>query len=124
MVLQMILKMFDANYQFENKPSYQELFVKCYNLHINTRNLTRVKTVLQIFVHISQRCPKLRLRVYDRFLWILKHHPSKELRAFVGETILFEVVDSTSFSRYEIVDWFDINHSDLEFIEGVLKIRA
>lgn len=124
MVLQMILKMFDANYQFENKPSYQELFVKCYNLHINTRNLTRVKTVLRIFVHISQRCPKLRLRVYDRFLWILKHHPSKELRAFVGETILFEVVDSTSFSRYEIVDWFDINHSDLEFIEGVLKIRA
>ena len=62
--------------------------------------------------------------MYDRFLWILKHHPSKELRAFVGETILFEVVDSTSFSRYEIVDWFDINHSDLEFIEGVLKIRA
>lgn len=121
MVLQMILKLFDANYQFEDPITYQSLFVKCYNLHINTKNLARVMTVLQIFLHISQRYPELRTRVYDRFLWILANHPLKELKTFVGENILFELMDSDSMSRYELIDWFDIKQSDLVFIEGVFK---
>lgn len=120
MVLQMILKVFDSNYQFKNELNYQNLFVKCYNLHINTKNLTRIMTVLQIFFHISQRCPELRQRVYDRFLWILRNHPSKELGAFIGESILFEVVDDTSFLRYEKIDWLDVKHSDIAFIEEIL----
>ncbi|KAI5970384.1 hypothetical protein CANMA_000547 [Candida margitis] len=121
MVLQMILKLFDSNYQIKHDLNYQDLFVKCYNLHINTKNLTRVMTVLQILLHISQRCTKLRPRIYDRFLWILKNHPSAELRAFVSENILFEVVGEASFQRYEKINWFDIKQSDLSFIEGVLQ---
>ncbi|KAI5958346.1 hypothetical protein KGF57_002702 [Candida theae] len=121
-VLQLILKLLDANYHFECPVNYHSLFVKCYNLHINTKNSTRVSAILQIFLHISQRCPQLRSRIYGRFLWILTNHPSQELKAFVGEHILFELVDGKDLlSRYELLDWFDITQSDLLFIKSVLE---
>ncbi|CAK9438025.1 uncharacterized protein LODBEIA_P23790 [Lodderomyces beijingensis] len=121
--LQLVLKFFEANYHFEEL-NYKDLYVKTYNWHINTSNLARVKTVLQIFYHISIRSPELKRRIYDRFLWIICNRKD-DIRVFVGEVILFNVVNDLGaedlFARYEQIDWFDPGSEVQEFVKQVLK---
>ncbi|KAI5960458.1 uncharacterized protein KGF55_004751 [Candida pseudojiufengensis] len=123
--LQLILKLFDSNYKFIGMIDFNELFKKCYNVHINTKDLNRIKIVLQIFNRIVEDCPNLKRKIYDRYLWILKNHQLKEVKVFVGEVILFDVVvsmdDSEIFDNYSKIDWFDISKSDLNFVEMLLQ---
>ncbi|KAI5953497.1 hypothetical protein KGF54_002869 [Candida jiufengensis] len=124
--LQLILKLFDSNYNFSGEMNYNELFKKCYNLHINTKNLNRIKILLQIFSRIVENHPNLRNKIFSRYLWILRCHKMQEIKVFVGEVILFDIIvslnDSEAFERYEAIDWFDINKSDIAFIESILKV--
>lgn len=129
--LQLILKLFEANYQFPQDLNFTHIFVACYNMHINTRNMNRIKTVLMIFYYIALKSETCKQRVYDRYLWILKNHTLNEVKVFVGEVILFNIVndlnivheieDDNLFASYEKIDWFDIDDQAMESAEAVLK---
>ncbi|KAI3405610.2 hypothetical protein KGF56_001628 [Candida oxycetoniae] len=126
--LQLILKLFQCNYQFPEGINYMEIFIKCYNLHINTRNLTRIKTVLQIFYQLTFKSPSLQSKVYSRFSWIINSCPLNEIRVFLGEVILFHIVNDlnneTIFARYEEIDWFKIDDSVKEFVNDILTMKT
>ena len=50
MILQTFLKLFQANYNFNNYIDYNEFYEKCYQLYQNGGNINQISIILQIFI--------------------------------------------------------------------------
>lgn len=124
MTLNLFLKLLTANFRFPSGIDYNGLFIKCYNLHINTGNLTRVTTVLRIFYYLSKVDTSLKQKIYDRLFWLLTKHKSPKIKILVGQEVLFEIVndlqDLEALSRYDEINWDELSEEDIVFIKSIL----
>ncbi|EGW31482.1 uncharacterized protein SPAPADRAFT_154699 [Spathaspora passalidarum NRRL Y-27907] len=122
--LNLFLKLFQANFQFPHEFNHRDLFVKSYNLHINTNNATRITAVIRLFYFLSQ-IPDFQAKIYSRFIWLLKNHKLEKVRLVLGQEILFEVVNDLQneylLTQYQSIDWFNLNEKHIQTIQDILK---
>jgi len=113
MTLNVIVKLFESNAMFPLSFDYQLLYVRCYNLHINTSNVLRIGIVLKIFQYLGtlQSQTEVKLKAQIRICWLCCHHPLQRVRIMSGEA-LFEILNEISpnndcISVLDTVDWKD-----------------
>lgn len=82
---------------------FEKIYIRCYNLHINTNNLNRINLVLKVFQYLA---PVLD-RCLQRVCFLACQHASPTVRQIGGE-ILFEIAN-------------DMGHDDLAY--RILKIK-
>lgn len=113
MTLNVIVKLFESNTVFPLNFDYQLLYVRCYNLHINTSNVLRIGIILKIFQYLGtlQSQTEVKLKAQTRVCWLCCHHPLERVRSMGSET-LFEILNEISpnndcISMLDSVDWKD-----------------
>lgn len=111
MTLNVFVKLFESNTHFPIGFEYQVLYVRCYNLHINTSNVLRIGLILKIFQYLGtlQSQPEIRLKAQTRVCWLCCHHPLLRVRS-IGSEVFFEILNDISpnndcISILDSVDW-------------------
>lgn len=111
--LHVFVKLFESNVPFPTDFDFLALFVRCYNLHINTSNVLRVGMVLRIFQFLAvlKSHTDVSLKARNRLCWLCCHHPLPQVRSFSCE-MLFEILNelspnSENISYLESIDWED-----------------
>ncbi|CCE83988.1 Piso0_004586 [Millerozyma farinosa CBS 7064] len=109
--LNFLVHLFEANISFPNSFDYNTLYIRCYNLHINTSSESRVTPVLKIFSYL---CTKdidttLRLKTLKRLCWISCCHKNSVFRHKAAEN-LFQIASNYTGSSFILhyidgVDW-------------------
>lgn len=109
--LNFLVRLFEANIKFPNNFDYNTLYIRCYNLHINTSSESRVTPVLKIFSYL---CTKdidktLRLKTLKRLCWVSCCHKNLIFRHIAAET-LFQIASNYAGSSFILhyidgVDW-------------------
>ncbi|GEQ68969.1 hypothetical protein JCM33374_g2639 [Metschnikowia sp. JCM 33374] len=93
--LNVIVKIFDSGIELRESINFQTLFVRAYNLHINTTVSARIALVIKIFQHMSTiSCVDgdLKAKCRRRLCWISCQHGNGQVRAMAADA-LFEVVN-------------------------------
>lgn len=115
MTLSTFVRLFEANYILPKNFSYKALFVRSYNLHINTSNTLRIGLVLRLFQYLTL-CDNvdsgLRKQARERVCKISCTHTLARVRA-MGSEILFEIANekepqSNIINLIQTVDWEDL----------------
>lgn len=111
MTLNVFVKLFESNTPFPIGFNFQVLYVRCYNLHINTSNVLRIGIILKIFQYLGtlQCQPDIRLKAQTRVCWLCCHHPLLQVRS-IGSEVFFEILNDISphndcISILDSVNW-------------------
>lgn len=124
MILQTFLKLFQANYNFNNYIDYNELYEKCYQLYLNGGNINQISIILQIFYYIAKKSKSasptsLTTKINQQFTRFLKAKYLCKLR--LDEIFLQIILDKNGdLQRYEQIEWNNLNASDITFIRESL----
>ncbi|KAK6455159.1 uncharacterized protein RJT20DRAFT_55174 [Scheffersomyces xylosifermentans] len=92
-VLNVYLKLFESNFNFPVDFNFDALYIRCYNLHINTSNMIRIGLVLELFQQLAlspRVSPTLQLKAKKRLLWVAGCHKESKVRILASE-ILYEL---------------------------------
>lgn len=93
--MNLLVKIFDAAVDIPESVSFESLFVRTYNLHINTTMITRIGLAIQIFQHIAtiQNSPDmLKVKCRKRICWLGCNHAIGKVRALAADA-LFEIAN-------------------------------
>lgn len=88
-------KLFDSGIEPSTDFNFTALFVRAYNLHINTNDATRIQLAVRIFQYIGtwHTTPAdLRRKCWNRLCWLTCCHASERIRGASGDC-LFEIVN-------------------------------
>lgn len=119
--LNVFVKLFECGCEFPKGFDYNTLFIRSYNLHLNTTNSLRIGLVLKIFHFLSTNSEVPYLILHScckRLIWIGCQHPKSLIRNLAGEQ-LFEVIndrdieDKNKLHVLESIDW-DQSPADLQ----------
>lgn len=110
--LTLLGRLFESGLEVSSDFPVEALFIRAYNLHINTNDVARVRQVLKIFQFISvwPNClSEYRNKCRKRLCWITCLHPLDKVR-LLGCESLFEIANELSLQneilRYlEETDW-------------------
>ncbi|KAK6200364.1 uncharacterized protein RJT21DRAFT_43487 [Scheffersomyces amazonensis] len=94
MILKVFDRIFESNYQFPSSFKFELLFIRCYNLHINTTNFNRISISIRIFQYITEQdsvSQELKVKILKRLVWLSCQHKLPKVRKLVGDEILFEI---------------------------------
>lgn len=101
-------RLLDGGFQFPDSFNYETLYVRCYNLHINTSNTSRIGLVIRIMQHLSylEKVPKnLQMKIRQRLLWLAENSPLKTVRLMASEalyeTMIELYLENLVISKYE-----------------------
>ncbi|ABN66233.2 predicted protein [Scheffersomyces stipitis CBS 6054] len=110
-VLNVFVKLFECNYRFPSDFPFESLYVKCYNLHINTKNSARIGAVMRIFLYLilsDQVDSNLKSKVTARLLWICCNHRFEGTRE-LGSSLIFElaneIMSEEAMEYISAIDW-------------------
>lgn len=95
------LKLLDSGFSFPTDFDYTRLFVRCYNLHINTTNLTRLKLVLRVFFHLGTPEYGSITDARKRVCWVACHHRNTHIRQ-TAALLLYEMAIATNSSEQAV----------------------
>ena len=122
MILQTFLKLFQANYNFNNYIDCNELYEKCYKLYLNGGNINRISIILRLFYYIAKKSfnnPNLLMKIHQQFTRFLKAKYLCKLR--FDEIFLQIILDKNGdLQRYEQIEWGDLSTNDIIFIRESL----
>ncbi|ODV78465.1 uncharacterized protein CANTADRAFT_52660 [Suhomyces tanzawaensis NRRL Y-17324] len=108
-VLNVFVKLFEANFQFPADFNYEALYIRCYNLQINTTNLTRIGLTLKIFHHMGELRDEVSVKCRKRIVALACGHKLGKVREMAGET-MFEVINdlcptSEAVGLLDTIEW-------------------
>lgn len=116
-VLNTSVKLFESSVEIPSDFSYQNLFTRSYNLHINTKNVVRIGLVLKLFQYIGKsKANELHSKVKQRLVWLCTNHPIETVRLMASEA-LFEILNLSEARSAHLVadiDWL-LNPKELRF---------
>lgn len=88
-----IAKIFESGVRFPSSISYQTLYIRAYNLHINTLNVARIGLVVRIFQYVGlEGTAELQRASRKRLCWLACRHPASGVRKIAGDA-LFEIIN-------------------------------
>lgn len=113
MTLGLFVKLFESSIRFPVDFNYNLLYVRCYNLQINTSNISRIGLVLKNFQYLSmlddiEKDTKLKCR--SKIISLSCLHPLTKVRN-MGSEILFEIInemkpkDSKTVEMLDNINW-------------------
>lgn len=120
-------KLLDAEVTVPTSFNFEGLYIRAYNLHINTLQNSRIGVVIRIFQHLSSRLdvPKtLRERTRKRLQWLAIKAPTDISRAMALDALFELVIElDPGNSLLEMIDDVDSSTrmSVLQDIKSVLK---
>ena len=95
-ILNLFIKIFESSSPIPATFSYEALYIRGYNLHINTTNVTRIGLVLKVFQYLSiQGNEEVRLKLRKRIVWLSCNHKLSKVRNMAGD-VLFEILNEES----------------------------
>lgn len=106
--LNLIAKLFDAQIPFPSTFDYETLFVRSYNLHINTAHTGRISLVIRIFQHLSctHQVPKdVALKALKRLCWLATMSSLERVRSVAMDALHETVIELEP--NHEILDRFE-----------------
>ncbi|OWB66254.1 hypothetical protein B5S33_g3618 [[Candida] boidinii] len=74
------LTVLDLNLTIPHLFNLQNLFIRTYNLHINSTNVARLETAVNLFVSIYLRDPSKFPDCKKRLIWISENHPISQVK--------------------------------------------
>lgn len=106
--LSIIVKFFDAEFSFPSNLNYESLFIRSYNLHINTSHTGRISLVIRLFRHLS--CNKqvpgaVATKAFDRLCWLAVSSSLERVRSEAMDAMYEIVIDFETSD--ELLDSFD-----------------
>lgn len=90
-VLNVFAKILDASVCLPTTFNYETLFIRCYNLHINTSHALRIGLVLRVFLHLctnSHVGKELRKKCHGRLSWLAESSKIKLVRDMATDSML------------------------------------
>jgi hypothetical protein len=107
-ILNLFIKIFESSSPIPQTFNYEALYIRGYNLHINTTNVTRIGLVLKVFQHISLLGnDDVRLKLRKRVVWLSCNHKLSKVRNMAGE-VLFEILNEED-QETEFLNDIDFN---------------
>lgn len=109
MALNLLGRIFDSGVELSPEFLFEALFIRTYNLQINTTDSTRIRLALKVFQHLStsQHCnAEIRVKSRKRLCWITCFHPAEKVRA------------SSSDCLFEICNELDLHNEILTSVEN------
>lgn len=112
-VLNVFVKLFEANYRFPTTFSYEALFIRCYNLQIKTSNTNRLGLTIRVLQFLAMQPEveqQLQLKARKRVVQLAISHRLTIVRKMCGDA-LFEILNelqptnSEAMSQLDAVDW-------------------
>lgn len=91
--LNFLARLWDSGHQPQCE--LETLYVRLYNLHINTSNVTRISLVIRLLLRLASAsavCPKLKSKARQRLLWLHERH-SLELVRLLALQAMFEIIN-------------------------------
>lgn len=110
--LNLFSKFFEAAAPLTRSMNFEALYIRAYNLHINTLNLFRIGAVIRIFQYLGsvEIVPlELQIKARDRLCWLFCRHHIEKVRSLAGEA-LFEIENEISQAPHSPSQKF--NHKD------------
>jgi hypothetical protein len=112
MVLNVFVKVFESNMCLPDGFNFEALFIRCYNLHIGTKNVIRIGMVVKVFEHLSLHQltpPDINIKSRNRLVWLCCNHNMSKIRIMASEA-LFEIIneanpDSDIIKLLDDIDW-------------------
>lgn len=112
--LTVLERIFDSGVELSPSFQFEVLYVRAFNLHINTKDVTRIQLVLKIFQYISiwQRSPlDLRQKSRKRLCWLACFHALDRVRRASADC-LFEIANEIDPENQILIllnstDWAD-----------------
>lgn len=91
--LSVFVRVFDSAIKLPTSFDSETLFIRCYNLHINTVHMARISLVIKIFQHLScdQTSEGLAKKSKMRLYWLAKNSPKEVIRLLASDAI-FEII--------------------------------
>ncbi|ODV70478.1 hypothetical protein HYPBUDRAFT_4343 [Hyphopichia burtonii NRRL Y-1933] len=130
MTLNLFVKLFESSIKFPVEFNYNTLFVRCYNLQINTSNITRIGLVLKNFQYLSVNNSlekDFQLKCRNKVIFIACCCPLAKVRNMASE-ILFEIInelnpkDTKTIELLDTINW-DKTPKDLKhYISQLEKV--
>lgn len=106
-ILNLFVKIFESSIPIPQSFTYDALFIRSYNLHINTCTISRIALVIKIFQHLALvDDEELHKKVRRRIIWLSCNHRLEMVRLLASEA-LFEVINQTNPSKIFIVSEID-----------------
>lgn len=91
--LNVVVRVFDSAIRIPDSFDYETLFIRCYNLHINTAHTARISLVIKIFQHLGcgpcteSLAKKSRIRLF----WLANNSSMESIRSLAYDAI-FETI--------------------------------
>lgn len=91
--LNVFVRVFESAIRIPNSFDYETLFIRCYNLHINTVHTARISLVIEVFQHLScGDCPEaVAKKSKMRLIWLARNSPIERIRSLAKDAI-FELI--------------------------------
>lgn len=126
MILQMLLKLFQSNFQFHDLLNYNQLFTICYHIYATGKNVTQAITILKIFYHISTNNginTNLKSKIYQIFTRIIDGKFYNRLK--MNEILLQLLIDkNVNLDRYQQIDWTELKQGDKLYLKNFLNLGS
>lgn len=107
-----VAKIFESGANLLLDLNFESLFVRVYNLHINTTNVPRVAMAVRIFRFMASSWfvdAELRKRAMKRIIWISCNHSIPKLRRLAGDAVYDFLCDNDAcdeeLDEMEQTDW-------------------
>ncbi|CAK7909796.1 hypothetical protein CAAN1_13S01838 [[Candida] anglica] len=94
--LNTLLYLFESGTTFPTDFNYEALYIRCYNLHINTANSQRIGLVIKMFQYISCLNLDISMSAKKRLCWLACKHSLPGVRLMSGEALLEVVIEMDS----------------------------
>lgn len=106
--LTMLARLFEAGLEVSFEFPMDALFIRTYNMHINTSDVARIRQVLKIFqfMAIWDILPEFSAKARKRLCWLTCLHPLEKVR-ISGAECLFEVVNELSPENDDMLHFLD-----------------
>ncbi|RLV85052.1 Tubulin-folding cofactor D [Meyerozyma sp. JA9] len=116
--LNLFVKLFESGFRFPSGFDYQRLYIRSYNLHINTSNVTRIRSVLRIFLFLSMPEYGSMRDARKRLCWVACKHSNTYIRNSAAHC-LYELAlqlgaKFDTLHLLESCEWNDVEKSSLQ----------
>ena len=116
--LNLFVKLFESGFEFPSDFDYQRLYIRSYNLHINTTNVMRIKLVLRILLFLSMPEYGSMRDARKRLCWIACKHSNTYIRNSAAnclyELALQMEAKIDTLHVLESCDWNDVQKLSLQ----------
>lgn len=118
-LINLFVKLFEAGFSFPPNFDFARLYVRCYNLHINTKNSWRIKLVLRVFTFLAMPEYGASYESKKRLCFVACKHPNYIIRLSAVQN-LYELGLHLNFPQVDLQllddpDWRNIQVLQMQY---------